>query len=186
MNWLLLPLLLTQASPTEGWSVVEREDASPDLRPLPLGAGHPFDAPSSPAHQALLQAEQLLASLEGQALTPSDNPSYDARLEYAQRALKTADTIAITLKECATDQSLEPLCRIRAADANRLAAGVLDQVPPPVGAQPKAHRAHIAEIQAPMWATARQAYTLVEGNPAANPAWRAHARWALTQLPESK
>jgi hypothetical protein len=185
MLWLTLMLSAQSGTPPQGdWTPITREDSGPSGE-LALST-FPFDAPQTDPQQALVSGVTLLGELQKHVATPPDGADFQVHLAHAQAALEMSEKVLAQLAPCQAEMQLQPIARVRAADAVRLASLSFDSIP--VLGMTEADRAvfesTVAQIRAPLLAQAQESYERVANDPTAPVAWRGHARWGLTQLSE--
>lgn len=191
MLWLTLTLTLPVlaqggAPPAPDWIPVTRE-VSADAAQLPLGT-FPFDTAHTAPQKALVAGVMALEQLQHHVDNPPETSDFQVQLAHAQAALELSEQVLAQLAPCQAERELQPIARVRAADAVRLASLAFDAIP--VLGMTEADRAvfeaTVAQIRAPLLAQAQESYERVASDPTAPIPWRAHARWGLTQLSEMR
>ncbi|MCB9766093.1 MAG: hypothetical protein H6739_40330 [Alphaproteobacteria bacterium] len=152
--------------------------------PLPLGTALPFEgAPKTAAQQAFVDGEAILQEMHAAAAPKSPADSQRLAIEATEQA-----EAAIALFETASAEAeLSLPSAARAGDAWRLAAEATRRTQPPIHVPPEGEvpfRAEVAAIAAELEAKAFDSYHVVLVSRVVDERWKAHARWAVAQLPE--
>lgn len=185
MLWLALTLSAQSgAPPAADWTPVTRE-VSADAAQLPLGT-FPFDTAHTAPQKALVSGVMGLEQLQHHVDHPPESADFQVQLVHAQAALDMSEQVLAQLAPCQAERALQPIARVRAADAVRLASQAFDAIPVLglTDADRAVFEATVAQIRAPLLAQAQESYERVASDPTAPIPWRGHARWGLTQLSE--
>ncbi|MFT5586132.1 MAG: hypothetical protein ACI9VR_003729, partial [Cognaticolwellia sp.] len=177
MLWLTLMLSAENGAPPAGdWIPITREDSAPSGE-LALGS-FPFDSPQTDPQKALVAGVLLLEQLQQHVSAPPDGADFQVHLAHAQAALDLSEKVLAQLAPCQAELQLQPIARVRAADAVRLASMSFESIP--VLGMTQADRvvfeSTVAQIRAPLLAQAQESYERVAKDPTAPIAWRGHAR----------